>query len=171
MLPSLLPSETRCQSSCVNRTLVRGCRDHRTRGSAPLRALRCWKRYTSEEKTECAKNEPHAYFIADILEIILNLGCVIRGNLHLLYSISPLPFIQSLPMSYVFFLHSASPLVNEETVQIWNKEQAEALALQRVLRKEQMCVHSLEKVVEQKTKENNELTRICDDLLSKMEKS
>lgn len=36
-----------------------------------------------------------------------------------------------------------------------------------VLRKKQMCVHSLKKVVEQKTKENDELTRICDDLISK----
>uniref|UniRef100_A0A8C0D0M5 Transforming acidic coiled-coil-containing protein C-terminal domain-containing protein n=1 Tax=Balaenoptera musculus TaxID=9771 RepID=A0A8C0D0M5_BALMU len=61
-------------------------------------------------------------------------------------------------------------LANEEITQVRSKAQAEALALQAVLRKEQMRVHSLEKVVEQKTKENDELTRICDDLISKMER-
>ena len=105
------------------------------------------------------------------------------------------------------------PRANEEITQVRSKAQAEALALQAVLRKEQMRVHSLEKVVEQKvgtgaprvqaecgkssppgsrssgpapsserweksrdlifllqTKENDELTRICDDLISKMER-
>ncbi|XP_057562813.1 transforming acidic coiled-coil-containing protein 3 isoform X2 [Hippopotamus amphibius kiboko] len=61
-------------------------------------------------------------------------------------------------------------LASEEIAQVRSKAQAEALALQAVLRKEQMRVHSLEKVVEQKTKENDELTRICDDLISKMER-
>ena len=50
------------------------------------------------------------------------------------------------------------------------KAQAEALAFQASLRKEQMRIQSLEKTVEQKTKENEELTPICDDLISKMEK-
>nr|KAF6432519.1 transforming acidic coiled-coil containing protein 3 [Rousettus aegyptiacus] len=59
---------------------------------------------------------------------------------------------------------------NEEIAQVRSKAQAEALAFQASLRKEQMRVHSLEKAVEQKTKENDELTRICDDLISKMEK-
>ncbi|XP_066240653.1 transforming acidic coiled-coil-containing protein 3 [Saccopteryx leptura] len=61
-------------------------------------------------------------------------------------------------------------LANEEIAQVRSKAQAEALAFQASLRKEQMRVHSLEKTVEQKTKENDELTRICDDLISKMEK-
>ncbi|XP_066892942.1 transforming acidic coiled-coil-containing protein 3 isoform X2 [Kogia breviceps] len=61
-------------------------------------------------------------------------------------------------------------LANEEITQVRSKAQAEALALQAVLRKEQMRVHSLEKVVEQKARENDELTRICDDLISKMER-
>lgn len=61
-------------------------------------------------------------------------------------------------------------LANEEIAQVRSKAQAEALALQASLRKEQMRVQSLEKAVEQKTKENDELTRICDDLISKMEK-
>ncbi|KAF6372589.1 transforming acidic coiled-coil containing protein 3 [Rhinolophus ferrumequinum] len=61
-------------------------------------------------------------------------------------------------------------LANEEIAQVRSKAQAEAVAFQASLRKEQMRVHSLEKAVEQKTKENDELTRICDDLISKMEK-
>ncbi|XP_054437839.1 transforming acidic coiled-coil-containing protein 3 [Pteronotus mesoamericanus] len=61
-------------------------------------------------------------------------------------------------------------LASEEIAQVRSKAQAEALAFQASLRKEQMRVHSLEKAVEQKTKENDELTRICDDLISKMEK-
>ena len=59
---------------------------------------------------------------------------------------------------------------SEEIAQVRSKAQTDALALQAVLRKEQMRVHSLEKVVEQKTKENDELTRICDDLIFKMKR-
>ncbi|XP_041624816.1 transforming acidic coiled-coil-containing protein 3-like [Vulpes lagopus] len=61
-------------------------------------------------------------------------------------------------------------LASEEIAQVRGKAQAEALAFQASLRKEQMRIQSLEKTVEQKTKENEELTRICDDLISKMEK-
>lgn len=50
------------------------------------------------------------------------------------------------------------------------KALTEALALQVVLRKEQMRVYSLEKVVEQRTTGNGELTMICDDLTSKTER-
>ncbi|XP_047564593.1 uncharacterized protein LOC125087888 [Lutra lutra] len=61
-------------------------------------------------------------------------------------------------------------LASEEIAQVRSKAQAESLAFQASLRKEQMRIHLLEKTVEQKTKENEELTRICDDLISKMEK-
>ncbi|XP_032168585.1 transforming acidic coiled-coil-containing protein 3-like [Mustela erminea] len=61
-------------------------------------------------------------------------------------------------------------LASEEIAQVCSKAQAESLAFQASLRKEQMLIHSLEKTVEQKTKENEELTQICDDLISKMEK-
>ncbi|KAM5271284.1 transforming acidic coiled-coil-containing protein 3 [Ctenodactylus gundi] len=61
-------------------------------------------------------------------------------------------------------------LANDEIAQVRSKAQAEAMAFQANLRKAQMQVQSLEKAVEQKTKENDELTRICDDLISKMEK-
>uniref|UniRef100_G3TTH0 Transforming acidic coiled-coil-containing protein C-terminal domain-containing protein n=1 Tax=Loxodonta africana TaxID=9785 RepID=G3TTH0_LOXAF len=56
-------------------------------------------------------------------------------------------------------------LANEETTQVHNKAQAKALAFQASLRKEQRRRPS-----KQKTKENDELTRICDDLISKEEK-
>lgn len=61
-------------------------------------------------------------------------------------------------------------LANEEIALVRSKASAEASALQASLRKEQMHTHSLEKALEQKTKENEELTRLCDDLISKMEK-
>ncbi|XP_037685157.1 transforming acidic coiled-coil-containing protein 3 isoform X2 [Choloepus didactylus] len=61
-------------------------------------------------------------------------------------------------------------LANEEMAQFRSKSQSEALALQASLRKEQMRSHSLERTVEQKAKEIDELTRICDDLISKMKK-
>nr|XP_060625273.1 transforming acidic coiled-coil-containing protein 3 isoform X1 [Anolis sagrei ordinatus]XP_060625274.1 transforming acidic coiled-coil-containing protein 3 isoform X1 [Anolis sagrei ordinatus]XP_060625276.1 transforming acidic coiled-coil-containing protein 3 isoform X1 [Anolis sagrei ordinatus]XP_060625277.1 transforming acidic coiled-coil-containing protein 3 isoform X1 [Anolis sagrei ordinatus] len=58
---------------------------------------------------------------------------------------------------------------NEEIAQVRSKAKTDVLALQATLRKEQMRVQSLEKSIEQKAKENEELTKICDDLISKME--
>uniref|UniRef100_H3B175 Transforming acidic coiled-coil-containing protein C-terminal domain-containing protein n=1 Tax=Latimeria chalumnae TaxID=7897 RepID=H3B175_LATCH len=63
-------------------------------------------------------------------------------------------------------LHQA----NEEIAQVRSRFKAESVALQASLRKEQMKVQSLERSLEQKAKENDELTKICDDLISKMEK-
>ncbi|XP_006134802.2 transforming acidic coiled-coil-containing protein 3 isoform X2 [Pelodiscus sinensis] len=63
-------------------------------------------------------------------------------------------------------LHQA----NEEIAQVRGKAKAETVALQATLRKEQMKVQSLERSLEQKAKENDELTKICDDLILKMEK-
>ncbi|XP_064509511.1 transforming acidic coiled-coil-containing protein 3 isoform X3 [Pseudopipra pipra] len=60
---------------------------------------------------------------------------------------------------------------NEEIAHIRNKAESEAAALQATLRKEQMRNQSLERSLEQKTKENDELTKICDDLISKIEKN
>ncbi|NWT03398.1 TACC3 protein, partial [Mionectes macconnelli] len=60
---------------------------------------------------------------------------------------------------------------NEEIAHIRNKADSEAAALQAILRKEQMRNQSLERSLEQKTKENDELTKICDDLISKIEKN
>ncbi|NXJ00692.1 TACC3 protein, partial [Psophia crepitans] len=59
---------------------------------------------------------------------------------------------------------------NEEIAQVRSKAKSEAAALQASLRKEQMRIQSLERSLEQKTKENDELTKICDDLILKMEK-
>ncbi|XP_063160666.1 transforming acidic coiled-coil-containing protein 3-like [Candoia aspera] len=63
-------------------------------------------------------------------------------------------------------LHQA----NEEIAQVRSKAKTEVVALQANLRKEQMRIQSLERSIEQKAKENDELTKICDDLISKMEK-
>ncbi|NXF82440.1 TACC3 protein, partial [Sclerurus mexicanus] len=60
---------------------------------------------------------------------------------------------------------------NEEIAHVRNKADSEAAALQAILRKEQMRNQSLERSLEQKTKENDELTKICDDLISKIEKN
>ncbi|XP_067838829.1 transforming acidic coiled-coil-containing protein 3-like [Heptranchias perlo] len=59
---------------------------------------------------------------------------------------------------------------NEEIAQVRNKYKAEVAALQAHLRKEQMKTNSLERSLEEKTKENVELSKICDELISKMEK-
>ncbi|XP_019408891.1 PREDICTED: transforming acidic coiled-coil-containing protein 3 isoform X1 [Crocodylus porosus] len=59
---------------------------------------------------------------------------------------------------------------NEEIAQVRSKAKSETLALQASLRKEQMKVQSLERSLEQKAKENEELTKICDDLILKMER-
>ncbi|NXF03311.1 TACC3 protein, partial [Smithornis capensis] len=60
---------------------------------------------------------------------------------------------------------------NEEIAHVRSKAESEATALQAILRKEQMRNQSLERSLEQKTKENDELTKICDDLISKIEKN
>ncbi|XP_018410254.1 PREDICTED: transforming acidic coiled-coil-containing protein 3 [Nanorana parkeri] len=59
---------------------------------------------------------------------------------------------------------------NEEIAQVRSKFKSESTALQATLRREQMKSQSLERALEQKTKENDELTKICDDLILKMEK-
>ncbi|NXN33722.1 TACC3 protein, partial [Nycticryphes semicollaris] len=59
---------------------------------------------------------------------------------------------------------------NEEIAQVRNKAKSEIAALQASLRKEQMRIQSLERTLEQKTKENDELTKICDDLILRMKK-
>lgn len=59
-------------------------------------------------------------------------------------------------------------LENEEITQVHSKAQAEAMALQVSLRKAHTQIYSVENTVEHKSKENDELTRICDDIISKM---
>lgn len=61
-------------------------------------------------------------------------------------------------------------LADEESARVCSKPQAEALAFQARPRKAQTQIRSLQKTVEQETQENDELARICDDLISKMEK-
>ncbi|NXO02066.1 TACC3 protein, partial [Rhinopomastus cyanomelas] len=59
---------------------------------------------------------------------------------------------------------------NEEIARVRSKAKSEVTALQASLRKEQMRIQSLEKTLEEKARENEELMNICDDLISKMKK-
>ncbi|KAM8924673.1 transforming acidic coiled-coil-containing protein 2 [Pelodytes ibericus] len=60
---------------------------------------------------------------------------------------------------------------NSEIAQVRTKSQQEHAAYQASLRKEQLKVDALERTLEQKNKEIEELTKICDELISKMGKS
>ncbi|XP_069468074.1 transforming acidic coiled-coil-containing protein 2 isoform X5 [Ambystoma mexicanum] len=60
---------------------------------------------------------------------------------------------------------------NAEIAQVRTKSVQEHAASQASLRKEQLKVDALERTVEQKNKEIEELTKICDELISKMGKS
>ncbi|KAG7462699.1 hypothetical protein MATL_G00187560 [Megalops atlanticus] len=60
---------------------------------------------------------------------------------------------------------------NADIAQVRAKAKQEQVAYQASLRKEQMKVESLERTLEQKNKEIEELTKICDELISKMGKS
>ncbi|XP_067444005.1 transforming acidic coiled-coil-containing protein 1 isoform X2 [Thunnus thynnus] len=57
---------------------------------------------------------------------------------------------------------------NEEIAQVRSKANAEGVALNASLRKEQMKVESLERAVLQKNQEIEELTKICDELIAKL---
>uniref|UniRef100_A0A1A7YJ65 Transforming, acidic coiled-coil containing protein 1 n=1 Tax=Iconisemion striatum TaxID=60296 RepID=A0A1A7YJ65_9TELE len=57
---------------------------------------------------------------------------------------------------------------NEEIAQVRAKANAEGVALNASLRKEQMKVESLERAVLQKNQEIEELTKICDELIAKL---
>ncbi|XP_058239650.1 uncharacterized protein LOC131348571 isoform X2 [Hemibagrus wyckioides] len=60
---------------------------------------------------------------------------------------------------------------NAEIAQVRAKAKQEQAAYQASLRKEQMKVDSLERTLDQKNKEIEELTKICDELIAKMGKS
>ncbi|XP_023281491.1 transforming acidic coiled-coil-containing protein 2-like isoform X9 [Seriola lalandi dorsalis] len=60
---------------------------------------------------------------------------------------------------------------NAEIAQVRAKARQEQAAYQASLRKEQMKVDSLERTLEQKNKEIEELTKICDELIAKMGRS
>ncbi|KAI5108012.1 transforming acidic coiled-coil-containing protein 2 isoform X11, partial [Silurus meridionalis] len=60
---------------------------------------------------------------------------------------------------------------NAEIAQVRVKAKQEQAAYQASLRKEQMKVDSLERTLDQKNKEIEELTKICDELIAKMGKS
>ncbi|XP_018419467.1 PREDICTED: transforming acidic coiled-coil-containing protein 2 isoform X2 [Nanorana parkeri] len=60
---------------------------------------------------------------------------------------------------------------NADIAQVRGKSQQEQVAYQASLRKEQLRVDALERALEQKNKEVEELTKICDELIAKMGKS
>ncbi|XP_075072391.1 transforming acidic coiled-coil-containing protein 2 isoform X2 [Mixophyes fleayi] len=60
---------------------------------------------------------------------------------------------------------------NSDIAQVRSKSQQEQAAYQASLRKEQLKVDALERTLEQKNKEIEELTKICDELIAKMGKS
>ncbi|XP_020635932.3 transforming acidic coiled-coil-containing protein 1 isoform X1 [Pogona vitticeps] len=60
---------------------------------------------------------------------------------------------------------------NEEIAQVRAKATAESAALHAGLRKEQMKVESLERALQQKNQEIEELTKICDELIAKLGKT
>ena len=57
---------------------------------------------------------------------------------------------------------------NEEVAGLQRARENERAQLQAMLRKAEMKVNNLERVVEQKSQENQELTAICDELISKV---
>ncbi|XP_076605438.1 transforming acidic coiled-coil-containing protein 3 isoform X1 [Chaetodon auriga] len=59
---------------------------------------------------------------------------------------------------------------NEEIAEVRSKNKAEVSALQAQLRREQLKVQSLEKSLDQKEKEAEELTKLCDELITKVQK-
>ncbi|XP_054853144.1 transforming acidic coiled-coil-containing protein 1 isoform X2 [Eublepharis macularius] len=60
---------------------------------------------------------------------------------------------------------------NEEIAQVRAKAKAESAALHASLRKEQMKVDSLDRALQQKNQEIEELTKICDELIAKLGKT
>ncbi|XP_069773919.1 transforming acidic coiled-coil-containing protein 1 isoform X2 [Narcine bancroftii] len=67
-------------------------------------------------------------------------------------------------------LHAEEKLdkANEEIAQVRAKAHAEGAAMQASLRKEQMKVDSMERTIQQKNQEIEELTKICDELIAKL---
>ncbi|XP_071506552.1 uncharacterized protein [Diadema antillarum] len=57
---------------------------------------------------------------------------------------------------------------NEQINKVTKSYQSENAGLQAAIKREQMKTESLEKTIQQKSKENAELTSLCDELISKM---
>ena len=70
---------------------------------------------------------------------------------------------------YIILRHiSIFHRANQALEQIQRSKAAEISKLSVMLRKAEMKVSTLERTVEQKSRENKELTEICDDLISKV---
>ena len=57
---------------------------------------------------------------------------------------------------------------NEKMVEVGKSKEAEIARLTAMLRKAEMNVTSLQRKADEKDRENKELTKICDDLISKV---
>ena len=74
-----------------------------------------------------------------------------------------------IPVLYIILRHiSFYYRANQALEQIQRSKAAEISKLSVMLRKAEMKVSTLERTVEQKSRENKELTEICDDLISKV---
>ncbi|XP_076156854.1 transforming acidic coiled-coil-containing protein 3 [Alosa pseudoharengus] len=62
-------------------------------------------------------------------------------------------------------------LANGEIAEVRGKHRSEVSALQAQLKREQLKVHSLEKTLDQKVKETEELTKLCDELIVNVQKN
>ena len=68
------------------------------------------------------------------------------------------------PNQHPLFLSSA----NEQIASVRKASMSENARLQAGFRKAELTIQCLERTVEQKTKENEELTAICDELINKV---
>lgn len=70
-------------------------------------------------------------------------------------------------MTFLVFLFSRA---NQRLEQVRKTREAEVAKLQAQLRKADMRVTSLQRTLDQKARENQELTKICDELIEKVGK-
>lgn len=59
---------------------------------------------------------------------------------------------------------------NEKLASLQRSREAEVAKLQAMVRKAEMKISALERAVEEKARENQELTQICDDLIARVGK-
>ena len=59
---------------------------------------------------------------------------------------------------------------NEKLTSLQRSREAEVAKLQAMVRKAEMKISALERAVEEKARENQELTQICDDLIARVGK-
>uniref|UniRef100_A0A8C0H780 Transforming acidic coiled-coil containing protein 1 n=1 Tax=Chelonoidis abingdonii TaxID=106734 RepID=A0A8C0H780_CHEAB len=115
--------------------------------------------------------------LSDLFRRYENLKGILEGFKKVLYSLGRLAFLfLVVPPVHRYQALKSMPeekldKANEEIAQVRTKAKAESAALHAGLRKEQMKVESLERALQQKNQEIEELTKICDELIAKMGKT